>query len=73
MGDVSGCIVSRQDKGINRRVAVTGLCEVDILGGMSDKTHQSTQVYNTDGLNPCLSATEYKHPTRVVEIKKDDK
>lgn len=32
----------------------------------TNKKHQSNTVYNVDGINPTLAATDYKNPTKIV-------
>lgn len=40
---------------------------VNSVGYLTDKPHQSTEVFNTNALAPCMDATMSQHPRRIVE------
>lgn len=64
MGDIAPCIPSQLPGGSYNFLEAK---EVKLLGHTTDKPHQSTSVYGTNGLSPWLSATDDKEPKRIVE------
>lgn len=43
---------------------------VRLAGYTTEKPHQSTAVYDTEGICPCLDATYTQHPGRIIQCKK---
>ena len=40
------------------------------MGFLTDKPHESTEVFSEEGASRCLQATENKHPQKIIQVKR---
>ncbi len=71
---ISNCITSRYDAGIqNQKQIGLCVCENNIKTiGKIEEWHQRGNIYDSNGVMGCLSATDYKTPKLVCEQRCDE-
>ena len=47
--------------------------EINVVANGSPTNHNSQKIISTDGLSPTLTATDYKHPKRIIEPSDNNK